>query len=1551
MMNESPRDPDHLSPEEKRELLRQVLRQAVGPESPRLVHQLFEAQADRTPDLPALVFGGQSFSYAHIERLANRLAHRLLSLGVRAECLVAVCLERCPQAIVAALAVLKAGGVYFPLDAAWPPGRLDQLLQQGAASVLLTSRPLLAALPAGLAHVECLDQDEPADSPDSRPAPACDPDNLAYVIFTSGSTGTPKGVMVEHQSLVNLLTAQLPLFQLGPGSRVLQMIGPSFDASLGEIFRTLASGATLYQVPAEEMSPGEGLELALRELGITAVSLVPSLLATLPAGAELPALRTVNVGGEVCPAEVAARWGAGRRLLNGYGPTEATVGATLACDWDLAKKPPLGRPLANVRLYVLDHSGSPTPVGALGELYIGGSGVARGYLGRTDLTAEWFVPDPFTGRAGARMYRTGDLVRWLPDGQLEFIGRTDRQVKVRGHRVELGEIERALQSHSAVAQAAVATPEAHSGRRKLVSYVVPRQGSPEQLEAAAALVSEWEQVFDPAGQAAQTAHADPRLNFAGWRSSYTGGPIPQEEMEEWADETALRIRELRPRSVLEVGCGTGLILYRVAPHCQRYVGTDLSARTLEVARSHLNTLPPGSAEVELLHRSADRLEDIEAGAFDCVVLNSVVQYFPSVAYLLGVLEQVIRATAMGGVVFLGDIRHLRLLPAFQASVQLAQAADGIPASRLLLQLRRHLELERELALDPALFADLGRRFPRVGRARVLLKRARHHNELSRFRYHVVLNLDCAPANATVEWRSWERTGGLEGLRSLLAQKPQERLGLQGVPNARTAEAAAAAALLQRGEERSAGGVRQAAGQTAISAVDPEALHRLTESLGYHLELSWASSDEMGAFDALLQRTEVPAEPVAFPGPGRTGRAWEECGTDPWRATAGRKLVPQLRQHVQARLPDYMVPDAWIMLRELPLTASGKVDRHALPVPDDDRPEMDSDYHPPQTPTEEIVCGVWAEVLQLGQVGIHDNFFHLGGHSLLATQVVSRVREALNVEVSVQTLFEAPTVAELAACLDLARSAQHGLAVPPIVPVTRDRPLPLSFAQQRLWFLYQWEPDSPGYNVPINIPILRGSLNVGALEQALTELVRRHENLRTTFPLAGDAPHQVILPSTAVPLPVIDLSSLPAHVRRTESQRVASEDARRPFNLTTGPVLRACLLRLGPAEHRLLLCVHHIASDGWSGAVLRNELTTLYRAFANGQPSPLPELTVQYADYAVWQRQWLQGEILEKQLGYWRSRLAGAPTLGLPTDHPRPRMQRFRGGTVTFRLQLEVAKRLEELSKQHGATLFMTLLAAFKVLLARYSGQWDIVVGTPIAGRRRRELEGLIGFFVNNLVLRTDLSGDPTFEEVLRRVRDGCLSAYDHQDIPFDRLVEELLPERDPSRNPLFQVMCVLQNMPRSSLRFFDQQSAGWEHGAASRTTAAAGAGAAPQLGTGNGTSKVDLGLHFLEMHDGLVGLLVYNSDLFETATVTRMAEHLRNLLGSVADHPGRRVSALSLMSQEEHRQVLQFGGAQGHTGLGVAGDVPTNLEQLADEEVSSLLQNLLGGESAAEPGR
>ncbi|WP_163914935.1 non-ribosomal peptide synthetase, partial [Pseudomonas frederiksbergensis] len=1047
----------------------------------KTIHQLFEAQVEAQPDAIAVIFDGEQLSYAELNRQANQLAHHLIGLGIRPDDRVAICVERGAEMLVGLLAILKSGAGYVPLDPAYPAERLAYMLSDSTPSVLLTQRALQANLPTLDIPVVLLDKAERiVDGYDDNPVIlSLGVRHLAYVIYTSGSTGTPKGVMIEHRGLVNYTLDAIRLFGLTNADTVLQQNTLNFDLSVEEIFPALIAGATL--APSRNIFGASQDDIRPTFLHLTAAHW-HTLAAEWhynPALAEkqLRDVRLINVTGDALSTQKLQMWEqirpAHTKLVNTYGPTEATVSCTASYVTfeALNSNASIGTPMANTRIYLLDAHLQPVPFGVTGEIYIGGDGVARGYLNLDAITAERFLADPFSGVHNARMYKTGDLARYRPDGGLEYQGRNDFQVKVRGFRIELGEIEARLGECTGVKEAAVIVREDAPGEKRLVAYVVP------------------------------------------------------------------------------------------------------------------------------------------------------------------------------------------------------QANKILTAANLRAQ-----------------------------------------------------------------------------------------------------------------------------------------------------------------------------------------------------------LAPQLAE--------YMLPSAFVSLEALPLTPNRKLDRQALPIPDAEA-YASRNHEAPQGATEIALAQIWQDLLKVDAVGRHDHFFELGGHSLLVMRLISQVRQQLGVEMNLTDVFAHPSLIALAQILSQAAHSTQ----PDIVPVSRDQALPLSFAQQRLWFLAQLEGASAAYHIPTGLR-LRGELDNIALTRALNRIVARHEALRTTFVQehGRDAEQRIADADCGFALQLHSLAKHPE--AEAELLIMAAEEARETFDLERGPLIRGRLVRMAEDDHVLLVTMHHIVSDGWSADVLTRELGVLYEAFRAGRADPLPELSVQYADYAIWQRLWLTGEVLSQQEVYWQQALSGAPALlTLPTDRPRPAQQDYSGSAIGLALDETLTSELKALSQRQGTTLFMTIMAAWATVLSRLSGQSDVVIGTPAANRLRAEVEDLIGFFVNTLAVRVEVSPELTVEALLQQVKTQTLGAQAHQDLPFEQVVEVVRPVRSLSHSPVFQAMLSWQNDQGAGLELGDMTLQG--------------------LGVTSRTAKFDVLLDMAEIGGRLFGSLEYATALFDQTTMERYLGYLECVLrGMVADEHAL-LAQIPLLGDDERLHLLE----------------------------------------------
>ncbi|MEH2349577.1 MAG: amino acid adenylation domain-containing protein [Nostoc sp.] len=1000
----------------------------------KCIHELFEAQVEKTPHAVAVVFEDQQLTYQELNTKANQLAHQLQSLGVKPEVLVGLCMQRSMEIIIGLLAILKAGGAYVPIDPTYPQQRLEMLLNDAQVSVLFTQNYLLDKLPAHTAKVICLDDIHWQSGITENPVNQTTPTNLAYVIYTSGSTGIPKGVAIQHQSLVNFVQAAIAEYKIQPQDRILQFASISFDAACEEIFPCLLNGATLVLRTDEMLVSIKAFNEKCQQYGISVLDLptafwhqLTSELAT--SALKLPeSLRLVIIGGEKALPDAVNTWrkqvDSRVRLINSYGPTETTVVATICDVATVEGEVPIGRAIANMQTYLLDADLQPVPIGVWGELHIGGVGVARGYLNQPELTDQKFIPNPFSEQPGSRLYKTGDRVRYRNDGQIEFSDRIDNQVKIRGFRIELGEIEALINEHPSVREATVIARKDVSSKQ-LVAYVVGNtsdvvKGQTAGVDLNTQQASHWQAVFDSLYNELDSEQQS-GFYIKGWESSYTGLHIPDEEVREWTKQTVERISALQPTHVLEIGCGgSGLMLLRFAPHCRQYCATDISQNALNILQQQLGNLGQDLSRVSFINRGADDFTGMSPDTFDSVFIVSVAQYFPSIDYLLKVLEGAVNVVEPGGFIFLGDVRNFSLLEAFHTSVQLYKAPDSLSVANLQQHVKKQILAEKQLVIDPGFFIALKQYLPKISHVEIHLERGQFHNELTKFRYDVVIHVghEIYPT-VDISWLDWQQEKfTLASVRQLLIETEPDILGIVNVPNARVLPDVKAVELLKKSKGvTTVDELRQAIQAIATTGVDPEELWTLSEELPYIVDISWSENSVDGQFQVVFKKRTLASQiqHIAIAPPRKTisSQTWSDFANTPLQQMSNTQVVSLLRQHLEATLPNYMMPSAFVMLDKLPLTPNGKIDRHALPAPDTTRPELEAAYQPPQTEVEKTIASIWQEILNIGDVGIHDNFFELGGHSLLLIQVHSKLQKVFQRDFTLVDMFEYPTISHLA----------------------------------------------------------------------------------------------------------------------------------------------------------------------------------------------------------------------------------------------------------------------------------------------------------------------------------------------------------------------------------------------------------------------------------------------------------------------------------------------------------------------------------------------------------
>jgi len=1439
------------------------------------IHELFEQQVDAFPDRIAVDRAGESVTYAALDLHASRIARGLQNAGVGIENVVAVHMTRTTAMLATLLGIAKAGAVYFPLDPANPGERNQNMLADSGAALVVFEGVAPEFAGAAIVDVQTL-----LNSPPTPAGPRLDPANAAYVNFTSGSGGRPKGIVITHRAVTRLV-CNTNYIHLRPGDTIAHASNISFDAATFEIWGALLNGGRLVLVDRETLlRPAEYARL-LRQERVNHIFLTTALFNRIVDDAPdaFAGIDNVLFGGEMSdPRRVAAliQSTPPKRLLHVYGPTEATTFSTAG---PVSTAPQsgcllsIGRPIANTSARVLDENLSHLPVGAHGQLYVGGLGLARGYHGKPAETAAVFLPDPWSEQPGARHYATGDRAAFRASGEIDILGRVDRQVKIRGFRIEPGEIEACLRDHPSVRDAAVGVRLDPDGNRQLYAVVTrSAQQSSSKTPDADEQVSRWAGVFEEHVYRDENPSADPLFNTAGWRNSFDDCPIPLDHMTAWADDIVAHVLEKPVHRVLEIGCGTGMLLFRIAPHCDAYDALDFSERSLSYVRSQIGERQGRFDHVHLRRLAADELESYQDGAFDTIILNSVAQYFPSLEYLRNVIDQGLAKLRPGGRFFLGDLRNYALMPTLHSALALFEAPPEASCDSVRRSFARIQANETELCISPEFFAALQQNCEHIAAVSVRLQNSPYANELSRYRFHAVLTKGRRQASADPPL--------YEDLREFDLQDLATRLRPGAIIRLRNALVAGDIAAQDALEHAPAGAaVAEVLTTSASTGVYPHELTLLARSMGLHCHT--APATDPACFDAAFTSAPLPL-PMPIEQFHRM-KAWEEYSNQPLYAGMISDPTKAIHEFLKKRLPPYMIPAQIVIADSLPLGPTGKIDYRALESVATESQKFPVELER-ESPLEEVLCGLVADVLHLPAVTRNDNFFELGGHSLLATSLAARISKAAGTDIPLKLIFEMPTVAAVAEWLQKQLERNAGFDAPPIVPVARDGLLPASFAQRRLWFLEQMRITRTAYNMPLLLE-LRGRIDAQALQAALNAIVERHESLRTVFYAVDGEPYQRILSHASVPFHEIDLTGVETAERRARQEQVVEELLSAHFDLTRDVLIRVTLMKFGPSEYFLAGAFHHIASDGWSVEVFVREITALYNAFLAGTENPLEPLPIQYADFAAWQRAWLQGETLEGHLAAWKRVLADAQPLRLPADHERPPVETFRGAGHHFTIPAEIASPIRSITHKHGATLFMTLLAAFKALMQRYTGQESIVLGAPIANRNRGEVEGLIGFFVNSLVLCTNLGGDPTFLELLTRVRRVALEAYTHQDLPFEKLVEELQPQRYLNQNPLFQVAFAVQQN-KAMKPVFQLQGA------------EAIIVDLPRIDV-----RFDFEIHLWEEGEAIRGYVVYNADLFDASTIERMSAHYVRLLEGVAANPDLRLSQLEYMSKEEFKQL------------------------------------------------
>jgi amino acid adenylation domain-containing protein len=1310
-------------------------------------HDWIAQRARQSPDRAALQAGDTVYTYRELADRAGAVANLLVAKGASAGCRIGLRFRRSPDMVLALLGVLASGSCYVPLDPDLPDERTRFLVADAGIGILLTASD--SPVPDLPGDVQVIALDEPgtvaelARQPGQWPRTGGTDSDLAYVIYTSGSTGEPKGVMIEHRSLVNRINWMQREYQLTAADRVLQKTAYTFDVSVWEFLWPLMHGATLVLASPDAHRDPAQLLTEIRCLGVTHVHFVPTALAAALDNASFAgsSLRRIFCSGEALPEELCERVyrDCGIAIDNLYGPTECAIDVT-RWSWRPGDSgpPPIGRPVANTQAYVTDSAGNEVPVGVPGELLISGVQVARGYLNRPVLTAERFGSSHLA--AGQRVYRTGDVVRRLPDGSLQYLGRSDDQVKIRGFRVEPGEIEAALRRFPAVTAAAVTCAADAVGDKQLMAYVTADSGVLAAMAGDAGGPGDWASVFDRV-YAEGPDPDDAALNLKGWISSYTREPLPQDEMLEWLGATVTKITAAGGRTCLEIGCGTGLLLLRLAGQIDRYVGVDVSGEGLsriaaEVARRGWRD------RVELRRLGADGIGALAGQQFDLIVINSVAQYFPSRNYLDGVLRAAAGLLAPGGKIFLGDIRHKGLAEAFHYSV-VRHRQPGLDHQVLLSRARRRVAEEVELLLDPAYFAGLQATLPGLLSVETSLKAGRSDNELTGYRYDVLLDFGVAPCGALATPRTWDdELDTMTALRALVADwvaaRSRQPLTVDGIPNARL-DRDTRAALGRAPHE---------------NAVHPEDLRELAAAHGVRVHLTWAvaGADEGRVAATFLEHghDRVATVHTVF-GP---------VNSDPARGAALRELPRQLRRWLRETLPSYMVPSAITVLAALPLTTSGKVNRAALDAAADER-QADLGAAQPTTSAERLLAEIWGDVLGVPVLSRQDNFFDLGGDSIKSTQVAARLREA-GKPVMVRSIFTHQTVAALAAFLDEQDDACAGtvLAASPARTTDPGR-YPLSPAQRHMLAVLPGT-GQDGMYVVQRILRYEGTVDAAAAGLAWRRTVRQIPLLRTSLRPGPDGGRcqQVDEAAPGVTVAVMDWSGRPAGEQAALLDRFLADDRALGFDPAAPPPTRLAFIRTAATRGCWVITMDYRRLDGWSFPLYLERFLDEYRCLVSAvaAPEPAAERTFDYGSYVAWRddaarhhdvRAWWSGQA---------ARLERVPAIAPGSTSPFE--------VVQVRLRAGLLRPFTASCRAAQVTIAAGLQACWGAVQQSADGRAAPQFGVTSSGRPAQlaGIESATGMFMNTLPVQWEAGQADSARDWFSRASRAVLNLIEHDTV-------------------------------------------------------------------------------------------------------------------------------------------------------------------------------------------
>lgn len=1446
------------------------------------IKEIFEESVELNSNRTAVIFNDEKMTYREFNDKCNQLAHKLKDIKVDRNVLVGVIADRSIEMYIAIMAIIKAGGAYVPISPEYPNQRIEYIVNNSNTKLILSSNEYVNLIRSIKEDITIIDiNDNNLYTGDTKNLPTITQQNdLVYIIYTSGSTGLPKGVQVENISLINRICWMQKQYPITKEDVIIQKTIFTFDVSVWEIFWWSFQGAAMCILPQGDEKDAKSIITCIEKNNVTIIHFVPSMLTLFLDYIEseninksVKSLRHVFSSGEALTISQVNQF---RKLLynsnktqlnNLYGPTEATIDVTYfnCMATEKYNSIPIGKPIDNIRLYVLDKYNKLQPIGIPGELCIAGIGLARGYLNNKELTDEKFLANQFINED--RIYKTGDIAKWREDGNLEYLGRNDHQVKLRGFRIELGEIERCIDKCSFIKENVVVLNHEENNNDKLIAYLIPNYSEYEKKysvlqkdDMAKSQLNDWEGLWNNV-YLENTYVKDERFNYTTWNSSFTGEIYPYEEMREWLDNTVTNIRRLKPKNVIEIGCGLGMVLFEIAPDVSQYLGTDLSVSAINYVSNIVNKDYNLKSKVKLLNTSADNIEVLTNNDVDLVILNSVVQYFPDEEYFNMVLTNIIDSINGSGKIYLGDIRNYKLLREFHTMVSILETNKDRTINEIKDSINHGIDNEVELLFSPEYFYKLKQENSKIKFVEIQIKNSVYKNEMALFRYDVTLFINESPKLNEYKQIIFDSQQNITEVISnnLLDNKT---LLIKDVPNTLVQDVENISNMIENeSDDKQLIDIQKYLNKSINNNIIKELKDYMINNKCIY-KLLWNNTTL--SFDILISNN---LNEEIFIDNQYSDKKTKDLFNNPMRSKYSKNIISAVKSFLKENIPEYMIPANYVIMDKFELNSNGKIDRKMLPEFTISR-ATSSIIKNPSNEIERVLCEIWKEILEINEISTDDDFFEIGGHSLKVNLMILNIAKRLKVDVPFQEVFNNPTIKELGEYISkLNKTDFIAIEKAPIQEYYQ-----VSSAQKSMFLLQQIAPTSTNYNLSTVVKI-DGDFDIIKMKDSFEKLVNRHETLRTSFEMVDGNIVQIIHNDVELQFQnyKVDMNNYEDEINKFI----------RPFDLSENSLLRVAVMEINEKEAILAIDMHHIISDGVSMNILIEEFFKLYNNY------DLEELKLQYKDFAVWQEDFFKSDKIKKEEEYWKKQFNKLPSeLIMPYDFKRPKDREYFGETIKFELSPDIANKLDSLAKNNNTTVNIVMYSIYAILISLYTNSNDIVIGSLVSGRNHIDLQKIVGMFANSIPIRTNIDTSCSFTEVLENVKDIMIKSYENSDCPFETIVRNLNIKTKQNKNPLFNTMLVFHS------QFNAKNNSSTENMKFSR------------LLYNRNSSTLDFKLDIMEnVQGGYDCYLEYSTELFLRNTMDKFIMYFNKIINIILENPQEIISNIVLFDSLDHLEI------------------------------------------------